>query len=263
MPSTNPETPKSGAAAWWRDFKIAAIFLTRLPLRHDGPIEGADLARAVRAKPLVGVVIGLIGGFAYALADGIGLSPLIAATLALAATMAATGCFHEDGLADVADGFGGAFEPARKLEIMRDSRIGTYGTAAVLVSVLLRIAALAALADWGLVLTALVVTHAVSRSVGGVVMRQLPQASEDGLGASVGTPESRSVITGLAIAAVIALLLGGIGPGLVMLLAAAAAAALMAALARRQIGGYTGDVLGAIQQSAEVAVLLAAAAVAS
>src|SRR5258708_3625571 len=106
------------------DLKIVLLFSTRFPIPHATSIGGADIARAGWALPLVGVLIGLIGAFAYGIAFRFNLPPLVGAALAITATLAATGCLHEDGLADTFDGFGGGSDRERKLEIMRDSRIG-------------------------------------------------------------------------------------------------------------------------------------------
>src|ERR1700681_435483 len=128
--------------AWLRgvagDLKIGVLFSTRLPLPHPTPIGGADIARASWALPVVGMLIGLLGALVYGIAFHFNLPPLVGAALAVAATLAATGCLHEDGLADTFDGFGGGSDRERKLEIMRDSRIGTYGACALAMSLLLR-----------------------------------------------------------------------------------------------------------------------------
>src|SRR5437868_4014872 len=120
------------------DLKISVLFSTRLPFAHSFTVMGADIARASWALPLAGALVGLLGAIAYWLAHAVGLPPLPAGALALATTLVATGCLHEDGLADTADGFGGGTTRERKLEIMRDSRIGSYGGCALMLSLLLR-----------------------------------------------------------------------------------------------------------------------------
>src|SRR6202047_4701673 len=138
--------------AWLRgvagDLKIGLLFSTRFPLSHSTPIGGADIARASWALPVVGMLIGLLGALVYGIAFRFNLPPLVGAALAVTATLAVTGCLHEDGLADTFDGFGGGSRE-RKLEIMRDSRIGTYGACALTLSLLLRVGALASLAGPG------------------------------------------------------------------------------------------------------------------
>ena len=137
--------------AWLRgiaaDLKIGMLFATRFPLRHAAPIGGADIARASWTLPAIGALVGLMGAAVYWIAVRLNLPPLLGASLAVAATLAATGCLHEDGLADTLDGFGGGSNRERKLEIMRDSRIGTYGACALVLSLMLRVGALASLAD--------------------------------------------------------------------------------------------------------------------
>jgi adenosylcobinamide-GDP ribazoletransferase len=245
------------------DLRIGFIFLTRLPLRQDGEIDGPMLSRAARVYPLVGLSVGLLGAAAYSAALGIGLPPLPAAVIAVSATIVFTGAFHEDGFGDVADGFGGAFERERKLEIMKDSRVGTYGALALMAGFAFRVSALAALADAWLVAGALIAAHAASRALIPLAMRAGPLARRTGLAAYATTPTLEVAATATGLAAIIAILalppLAAVA-GLVLALLTGGGILL---LARRQIGGYTGDVLGAIQQGGEIAVLLAAAAVSS
>jgi adenosylcobinamide-GDP ribazoletransferase len=247
-------------SGWFADLGFMLSHLTRLPAPRDSHIDfRGRLAQAVRTNPLVGLIVGAIGGVAYGLAIWLGLGPLPAATLAVLATVFATGAYHEDGLADTADGFGGAFERARKLSIMSDSRHGSYGVVAIVTSMLLRIAALAAIAEPGLVFAVLGATHAVSRALLPAVMLWREPARTEGQGFEAGKPEPRAVYAALAIAVFIAVV--GLGfDAFVPLLAAAIGAWAMTEIARRQIGGYTGDVLGAIEQIAEIAMLLALAA---
>ena len=242
------------------DLKIALIFFTRLPLRHRGAIGAGDLARVTWANPLVGLVVGGIAGLAFWLASWLGLGPFLASLLSLAAALAATGCFHEDGLADVADGFGGGWTRERKLEIMRDSRLGTYGTAALALALLLRAGAVASLATPAAAVPALLASHAGARASLPLFMALLPRARTEGLSAYAGRPPWSSVWVSLALG-LAALLLGlGFWAGWLALLALLMAALCLAWLALRQIGGYTGDVLGALEQVGEIAILLVAVA---
>ncbi len=243
-------------ADWWTDFRVGLIFLTRLPLRYDGEIAGSELSRATRLYPLVGLAVGAAGGAVFWLAAAIGLPPLLAGLIAVAATMLLTGALHEDGLADTADGLGGGGDRARRLEIMGDSRSGSYGVAALILSIGLRAAALAALAAPAAAAGALIAAHAISRACLPAAMATLPLAREDGLAAQAGQPQPGWAWTALALAALVALPVLGLGTGVAALLAGALAAGLVAWLARVRIGGYTGDVLGAMQQAAETAVLL-------
>lgn len=238
------------------DLWTGLAFLTRLPVRGAGR-SGAGLARAAWTFPIVGALVGAIGALAYFGAAMVGLHPFVAATLAVGATMLATGALHEDGLADTADGFGASGSRARKLEIMRDSRIGTYGVAALILSVLLKVGALASLVAPWLVVPALIAAHAAARATLPVFMRILPPARMDGLAAEAGRPSfANAAIAALLGVAALVVCLGPI-TGLVAVVPLVAAAAVVAWLAKRQIGGQTGDVLGALEQAGEILVLLA------
>jgi adenosylcobinamide-GDP ribazoletransferase len=213
----------------------------------------AAVAGACRAFPLVGAAIGLAAGAVFFAAQFLGLGVWLAAALAVTCQVLLSGALHEDGLADVVDGLG-AYERARRLEIMRDSRIGTYGVLALILATVLRIAAVAGLADNAL--AGLVVAAALSRAVMAWPMALLPPARDDGLVASAGTPPRGGVIEGALIALVLALVISG--PAGILAAATAAFAALSVAwLVGRAIGGITGDVIGAAQVLAEIAALLA------
>ena len=211
---------------------------------------------------MVGVVVGFVCAVAFAVANALALPPLAAALVAVAAGALATGALHEDGLADTFDGLGGGVDRSQKLAIMRDSRSGAFGVLALVFSVALRAAAVSALASGGvlLVLAAFVAAHAVGRGGLAAVMAVSPTARLDGLAASAGRPSGEGMAAALAIAAVIALAALGFRAGLGAMVLAAAAMTTITVVARRQVGGYTGDVLGAIEQGGEVAMLLAAAA---
>ncbi|MDZ3835786.1 MAG: adenosylcobinamide-GDP ribazoletransferase [Rhodospirillales bacterium] len=241
----------------------AAAFLTRLPVAAP-PVSTASgfLARAAPAFPVVGAAIGALGGLVYAVAAALALPPLVCALAALAGVAALTGALHEDGLADVFDGIGGR-DRLERLRIMRDSHNGTFGTLALVFSVGARAALLAAIAAPAPVLLTMVAAGALSRTVLPPVMALLPPARAGGLAAAAGTPNRTQVIVALAIAKAIAWLCLGFGPALLALVAAAAAAAAIAAMARHTLGGATGDILGACQQAAEIAVLSVAAALAA
>ncbi len=256
----NRMSPLDHLAEWRADLKVATIFMTRLPVRHAGAIAERTLGRALRLAPLVGVIVGLAGALVFWLATSLGLPPLIAGLVTVGATMLLTGALHEDGLADVADGFGGGADPARKLEIMLDSRIGNYGVAALVLSIGLRGAALGALATAAAAGAALIAAHALSRALLPAVMAAIPPARSDGLAADAGRAAARHAATALILAALLAVALQGPVAALVSVLAAAATGSAVAVLARAQVGGYTGDVLGAVQQAVEATVLLAAAA---
>jgi adenosylcobinamide-GDP ribazoletransferase len=236
---------------------VAAVaFLTRIPVRAD--IEGPDdLLRAVPWFPLVGLGIGATtGGILWLAAQG--LSPLVAASLAVATGLAVTGAFHEDGLADSFDALGGGRDRTHALEIMRDSRLGTFGVAALAVVLVTRIAALAALAAPGgaLPLLAVPAAAALGRGAAVAVMGVAPAARAEGLGADhlVGLGRRRRLI-GVASALFLGVLLLG-WAAVPAVAAGGVAAATMTWWAVRRIGGLTGDVLGAVATLAELAVLV-------
>ncbi|MGI8725604.1 MAG: adenosylcobinamide-GDP ribazoletransferase [Methyloceanibacter sp.] len=239
------------------DLRTSAAFLTRLPLAAP---EGASIARASWAFPLVGLAVGALGGLVYELTLFLGLTPFIAAMLAVAATILLTGALHEDGLADTADGFGGGATVERKLEIMRDSRIGTYGVLALIVSFSLKVGAVASLGDPLLAAIALMTAHIAARATLPAFMFAVKPARADGLSAAAGRPPVRSV----EIAVVLGVLALGVGldpiRGVVALLLLLLTGLILARLTLRQIGGQTGDVLGALEQLCEVLILLTASA---
>jgi adenosylcobinamide-GDP ribazoletransferase len=239
-----------------RDIALCVVFFTRLPLP---PIDFEDrkLADAVWAAPIAGLAVALPGALAYAVAARLGLAAGPAAALALAATIVITGCLHEDGLSDVADGFGGGRTRERKLEIMRDSRIGAYGAAALGLSLLIRWNAIAQFTGPGQVLAALVAGHCASRGLFGALLRHLPPARGDGLSAATGTVSSQTATAGLVLGAIFLAILG-IGPAIAAIILLGLIFLGFAALCRAQIGGHTGDTAGALQQFGEVAVLLVA-----
>jgi adenosylcobinamide-GDP ribazoletransferase len=238
---------------------LAVSFLTRLPLPPPRCLEEGALARAMHLFPLAGLMVGAIGALVFALAALV-LPQTLAAILAVAATLLATGAMHEDGLTDIADGFGGGKDRDGKLAIMKDSRIGSYGTATLIVALALRTGALAVMPGPARAAAALLAAHALARTAIPLVMQRLPPARPGGLGAAVGQPSPSTagiaVTLGLAVAASVL----PAGAALAAALAALAAAFAVAVLAWRQIGGQTGDVLGAVEQVVEVAVLLAVAA---
>ncbi len=257
----DPPPRRNDAARWWGEFCRALSFLTRLPLQPPPAQAAAPLADAGWAFPLVGLVIGLLSGIAYALAAWVHLPPLAAALIALGVSVRLTGGLQEDGLADTADGLGGGTEREEKLAIMRDSRIGSFGVLALIFSVGLRAAAIAGIAtSGGGVIAALIAAHAVARGFLPLVLRGIEPAREDGLGAAAGKPTPAVAWGAAGLAALIALVALDFLPGFTALLAAAAVISLRAVLAQRQLGGYTGDVLGAVEQGGETVVLLVAAA---
>ncbi|WP_374369114.1 adenosylcobinamide-GDP ribazoletransferase [Dongia sp.] len=242
----------SALAAWQRDFWLCLGFFTRLPVKA---VDGS-LSDAVRAFPLAGLIVGLIGALIYYLAILIDLSPLLAALLAVAATGIVTGALHEDGWADVCDALGARGGVEKRLEILRDSRLGSYGGLALIFATAIKVSALAALGAPELVAGALVATHALARGVLPLVMSRMGLARSEGLAAQAGRPSVTAANWSLAIALIIAVIAIAPVAALVALLAALAATWLIAKLAQKKFGGYTGDVLGAVEQVAEMAILI-------
>ncbi|MGV1013687.1 MAG: adenosylcobinamide-GDP ribazoletransferase [Methyloceanibacter sp.] len=240
------------------DLKTGLAILTRFPLDHAETPSGVGVARAAWTFPLIGALIGAVAALIYWLGFTFGLHPFLAALLTVGTTLTLTGGFHEDGLADTADGFGGGRTRERKLEIMRDSGIGAYGVSALVLSILLRAGAIASLADPIWVAPALIAAHTGARAMLPVFMWLVPPARQDGLSAEAGRPPLPGVIA----AALIGLIVLGVSLGpvavLINVLLLAVAAGLMAWLCMRQIGGQTGDVLGALEQIGEILILLEA-----
>ena len=239
-------------------FRHAWAFLTRLP-GGAHPADERALGMSVPWFPVVGAVIGLMIGMVWLGLNEL-VSPLTSATIAVMVGVMITGAFHEDGLADTADSLGG-YTPERRLEIMKDSRVGTFGVLALVFSVLVRVFALAAL-DPVEGVVALVMAHAVGRSIATIVMTSSPAASSTSLGQSytahLPKPAVWAISTVIAGCSVVGGPAGVVGYGLALV-----GALLVVGLARRAYGGTTGDVLGAIEEAGfEVAALRSRARVA-
>ncbi|MEL7167169.1 MAG: adenosylcobinamide-GDP ribazoletransferase [Pseudomonadota bacterium] len=243
---------KNDSMIW--DVPVAFVLLTRLPIPALPEAAFTRGAPAVWAYPLVGAVLGAVVVAILAVLDALGVPQMLAAGVGLGAVVMLTGAMHEDGLADSADGLWGGFTADRRLEIMKDSRIGTYGVLALVLGLGLRWVGYAEVALAGVV-AALV----ISRAAMPVLMWALPHARADGLSQSVGRPAVTPVATGLGIALVISGLL--IGPAaLFAVMFAGGVTAVIALVARGKIGGQTGDILGACQVLCEITVLLVLAA---
>lgn len=236
----------------------AAGFLTRLPVPQ--PLDHAPslLGRSTRYFVPVGLALGALAGAVWLLALDLGLPALAAAVLTVGTLVALTGGLHEDGLADCADGLGGNVPRERALEIMRDSRIGTFGALALILSLILRVACLAALGPAEGVL-ALVLATGIGRAGLVASLALLPYARPEGLAQGAET-DRRNLFLALAVAGLAAVVLGT-AAGLVALLMATAVWIWFATLLRKRLGGYTGDGLGATAQLCEIAALAACAAV--
>lgn len=241
----------------------AATFLTRLPwVAKAASPDPVELGRSARWFPLIGVVVGAIGGGVYVAAAQIWPTS-IASILALVAMVLATGAFHEDGWADAFDGLFGGWTVQRRLEIMRDSRIGTYGALALLLLVLAKWQALASLAPLSALLV-LITAHAAARWSTLVVAQMLPYARDAGAMKPVATGigPTELLIGTIVLLATMVVLGQGLGWWLVATGAVTTLLLLVGATAlfRARLGGVTGDCLGAANQAVELAWLLLAAA---
>lgn len=263
--------------SWLRHYLLALQFFTRVPV--TGRLAGwvgyspAMLRASAAHFPGIGLLVGLLAaGVAWlllALLPPVAFAPLVAAAFATVATVLATGALHEDGLADVADGLGGAADRVRALAIMKDSRTGAFGALALVLAVLSKVALLALLGafDVRVLCAALVLAHVLARAWPLVVMRGLPYVGD--AGGSKAKPMADAISVGaLAVAAawtggVLAVLAWLQGPLFVLapvLLSAVALAVLWRLFARR-LQGFTGDCLGATQQVCEIACYLGIALV--
>ena len=246
--------------ARWAEIRVGFMILTRIPvgqIKSDAP----SMAASAWCWPLIGMIVGGLSGVTWWAALGLGLPPLLAAALAILTGVLVTGGLHEDGLADLTDGFGGGRDKARVLEIMRDSRIGSYGALALGFSLLLRVGALASL---GLCtgVWALVGLTAASRAVMPMALGVMPPARTDGLGKAAGGGARGAVLMALVFGFA-ALLPLGVFPALAVAVGMTAASTAIGLWAVARIGGQTGDVLGAMCQLAEIAGWLAVSALLS
>jgi adenosylcobinamide-GDP ribazoletransferase len=245
---------------------VALQFLTRVPVRLH-PFDPAWLHASARHFPLIGIAIGAFGAAVW-WGAALVWPPAVAVLLSMAATMVATGAFHEDGLADTCDGLGGAVAREKALLIMKDSRLGSYGAVGLGLTLALKAAALIGLTTQGssaavLVVMTMVWSHAASRAAAVVLASSLRYAGdpEHAKAKPMATEVSQA---GAAVAVAWALLAGGPFMAVVGPAAGGAAAAAVIAVAwacalwfRRRLGGYTGDTLGAAQQWSELAAYLA------
>ena len=233
------------------DARAALAFLTRIPVGGAAPLDARRLSRAAGWFPVVGLVVGGVLGGTRLLTE-LALPPEAATVLALAAAVAVTGALHEDGLADTADGLGAHVPRQRRLEILRDSRIGTFGAAALILVVLLSWTLLAPLSGEE-VLRAALCAHVLGRwSI--LPQSLLPTARADGSPATFMHVRPIGLAAGSVVAIAVALLAGGPGPGALAVAVAVAITLVSGGLMIRALGGVTGDTFGAVTKLVEVAV---------
>lgn len=256
--STQGGSTGTRAREGFRAAAVAVQLLTRIPVRLAG-VTDADLRRSCVFFPAVGLLVALAGiATRYAFAAPLGRPA--ATVLAVCVMVLITGAFHEDGLADSADGLWGGHTRERRVEIMKDSRIGTYGAVALVLSLLLRVALLAPL-PLEVFAAAVVAGHVLGRAGGVLLAGLLPPVADRGLGAKVIGVSGVGTWTGVAAQSVAAAAYA-VGWALWLpLLAGVAAVGLVARLAHRKLGGLTGDLLGAATQLSLLAVMAAVVAV--
>lgn len=241
------------------DVAMGLRFYSRLPIK--GAHEPPDLSRMAPALPFTSLAIGLGPAALLAIGTSAGLPSVFAGGLAVAVLVVLTGAMAEDGLADAADGLFGGHTSERRLEIMRDSRHGTYGVAALCLYLLLRVLAIGAIAAASPLAGAAVWLAAmvISRSGSLLLPLLLLPARPDGASASAGQVSRPSFLIGAGFAAILALLLAspvvGLVGALLALVAAGAVAFICLSLCRRLVGGHTGDLIGAVQALLELGAL--------
>lgn len=233
------------------DIATALALLTRIPVRAG--FERS--AQSAWAFPLAGLAVGLVAGAVATIAGWFGLGAGLIAGFALAALVITTGAMHEDGLADCADGFWGGFDRARRLEIMRDSRIGAYGVLALILALLLRFTALSSLAHEDVIVTGMIAAAMLSRAAMPYLMALLPHARQDGLSVTTGRPPRDAASLGAVIAFLLSWIVVGFVPTILASSAIVATTYAVARIAKTKIGGQTGDVLGATQLLGEIVAL--------
>jgi adenosylcobinamide-GDP ribazoletransferase len=248
-----------------RDFFKALRFMTIFPVPASDAATAPDwLSRCAKYFPAVGICVGLVSAAALLLAGSI-WGPVIAAMLAVAASIIVTGALHEDGLADTADGFGGGWNVEKRLVIMKDSRIGAYGALALMFGIALRVTAMAEMPLW-IGAAALIAAHAAARITPAFVMNALPYAGDTAAMkvSYADAPVNANdiwfavLVVGCALMPLALVSISSVISGLLL---GALLAAALALWARRLIDGYTGDVLGAIEQMFEIGFLLGVAAI--
>jgi len=238
-----------------KDIRIVTGFMTRLPIKWPENAGMADLASAAWSYPFVGVIVGVLTATVFWIAMAFGLPTMAVIIIAIAIQVLITGGLHEDGLADVADGMGGGGTVQQKLEIMRDSRIGSYGVLALILFITLKAALLTAPVDISDTVYLWVSAMVLSRAVLPLVMVVFNPARRDGLGAEAGKPTPSNAGWALLWGLVLTGFLLPWGLAITATLTACLCAFLISAWAKKQIDGYTGDVLGTVVSMAELTVL--------
>ncbi|WP_299014306.1 adenosylcobinamide-GDP ribazoletransferase [uncultured Photobacterium sp.] len=249
------ENKTTGLKKQWQIFLVALAFFTRIPIPSDAPYSPQRLNQANRYFGVVGTIVGVISAIIY-LATLTLFPPSIAVALAMIGSLLITGAFHEDGLADTFDGFGGGWKPEQKLEIMKDSRLGTYGACALVMVLGMKWITLTAIGDinpW-LPTTALVVMHTLSRVCAASLIFAYPyvRADQHSKVKPLANHQSLHDLWVLIVTGLIILLLLPLKTTLILIAVLLVTRSLCGKWFERQLGGYTGDCLGAAQQLCEL-----------
>ena len=238
------------------DTLTALAFFSRIPVR---PAPASfDLRQSAGAWPVAGLLLAIVPAILFAVASALKLPPVVSALLALAAMAVLTGGMHEDGLADTADGFGGGANREDRLILMRDSRLGTYGALALVFVIVLKAVALGSIGlSPGRAALAVVAVAVISRALALWHWSATGPARAEGMAVSAGRPDAASLTVGLVAGAVALVVLVPTFrlAALFAILLAAVAIMLFSRLTEHQIGGHTGDTIGAAQQIAETLLL--------
>ena len=241
-----------------QEILLSLSFVTRLPLwRWCPPMDSVPLSQLVWTFPIAGAILGLACGAFFQLLIVLGLATGLAAIFTVAFQLWLTGALHEDGLADTADGFAGGRNKEQRLVIMRDSRIGSFGALALIISIMLRVYALTLSSHPALVMLVFVAAGAMSRAMMAIGMFALPNARADGLAAWAGKPTPLQMYCSVILACVITLTcFKTVGLGFIA--AALIVCDIVCIVSKRKIEGITGDVYGTLQQCVEVIILIVA-----
>ncbi len=236
----------------WEELLLAISLLTRISIPRFEVTTGATIGSAFWAYPIAGAIVGLVGGGAFVVGETIGFGAYVSALLALAAMTLFSGGIHEDGLADFFDGLGGKSQIER-LQIMRDSRIGSFGVLALIFFVGLCAAFLFDISRGSTpVATAalIVCVAAVARTAVGIPLALMEPVRAEGLSVAAQRPPIPALIVGSVLVVLLCVLLLGVAKTIFLIVGASAGAFLMSGWAYRMIGGHTGDVLGAVASAA-------------
>ena len=243
---------------FFKDILLSLSFLTRIPISKDLVFE-RNLMDAAWSFPLIGALVGFLGGIVALLLSYFNIPPIIISLITIGAIILLTGGLHEDGLADTADGFGSNKNPEDKINIMRDSQIGVYGTLALIIAISVKAFALTELINKDPFFTciiALIVSGALSRSTIVGIAFFLEKASETGLASFAGKPKANGAGMCFLISILFCIFLLPLTKVLAAMFLSIVTTVVIGFLSKKQINGYTGDILGTTQILSETAILI-------